>query len=80
MSQRAYEQRAAQYEDVIGDILRRFPSVTVYDPRPLFCSDGSCKAADAALPLYMNGDHLNHHGASIVIRDLKQAVRLGLAR
>jgi peptidoglycan/LPS O-acetylase OafA/YrhL len=80
MSQRAYEQRAARYDVVIEDILRQFPSVTVYDPRPLFCSDGRCRAADDALPLYMNGDHLNHHGASIVIRDFKQAIGLGSTR
>jgi hypothetical protein len=65
-----YRQRAQRAEQALDELLARFPAVETFDPRPLLCRDGRCHASDGALPLYYDGDHLNPHGARIVLREL----------
>ncbi|MGQ3887502.1 acyltransferase family protein [Legionella sp. CNM-1927-20] len=66
-----YQKRIAPYDKVIDDLLREFPAVKLFDPRPLFCTDGKCYARDAELPYYFNGDHLNQYGAEYVIKNMQ---------
>ncbi|WP_429234959.1 acyltransferase family protein [Aeromonas salmonicida] len=70
IEQSRFVQRMKPYDDVIDGILKKYPSVKAYDPRPLFCTNGRCVGTDGKLPYYFNGDHLNHYGAGIVIDDL----------
>ncbi|TCJ15428.1 acyltransferase [Parasulfuritortus cantonensis] len=67
MSYSAYARRIAPYDEVLDSLLKRFPSVQVFDPVPLFCKNGGCIAAENGLPLYFNGDHLNSIGARKVM-------------
>jgi peptidoglycan/LPS O-acetylase OafA/YrhL len=62
--------RLAPYDAVIEDLLNTFPSVDTYNPRKLFCKEGRCMASDGHLPYYYNSDHVNKHGASMVIEGL----------
>jgi peptidoglycan/LPS O-acetylase OafA/YrhL len=71
----AYLQRMQPYDAVIDDVLKKFPQVVVFDPRPLFCQGERCKASDGALPYYFNGDHVNRHGAEMVIQALRREVK-----
>lgn len=65
-----YNARVADYDKVIDELLAEFPQVKVYDPRSLLCKNNQCIARDAKLPYYFNGDHLNHYGANLVIKDM----------
>ncbi|PCK06978.1 MAG: acyltransferase [Alteromonadaceae bacterium] len=75
-SQQRYLERIAAVDAVVEEMLSQLPSVKVYDPRSLFCSNGKCKGKGDFLPYYMDGDHLNHHGASMVMKDLIDKVDL----
>lgn len=70
MNEANYIQRRASYDLVIDELLLSFPNVVSYNPVPLFCKNGKCAAKDSLLPYYMNGDHVNHFGASLVINGL----------
>lgn len=59
--------RVILYDDVIEEVLKKFPSVKTFNPRQYFCKEGKCFASDGSLPYYFNGDHVNHHGAKIII-------------
>lgn len=65
-----YTKRVADYDKIIDDLLADFPQVKIYDPRSLLCNNQKCIARDGKLPFYFNGDHLNHYGAELVIRDM----------
>ena len=65
-----YQQRIAPYDQVINDLLKNFPQVKLFDPRPLFCNNSKCYARDAKFPYYFNGDHLNQYGAELVIKGM----------
>ena len=68
----SYKKRTYQYDQVINQLLADFPEIKVYNPRGLFCTDKQCNIKGDKLPYYANGDHLNHHGATMVIKDLLQ--------
>lgn len=70
-----YKSRVTQYDNVINDILNKFPDVKVYDPRYLFCRGNKCYASDENLPYYENGDHLNDYAAEMVIRDMVKTLK-----
>lgn len=76
MEQAAYLKRIEVYMAYLDRLLSEFPSVKVYDPRPLFCRAGKCIASDGRLPYYLNGDHVNLYGADLVINDLIRAMAL----
>jgi hypothetical protein len=59
----------------MNDVLKQFPQVVVFDPRPLFCQGERCMASDGDGPYYFDGNHLNWHGAEKVIRALRQEVK-----
>ena len=65
----------ADYDAVLDDVLKQFPQVVVFDPRPLFCQGDRCQATDGELPYYFNGDHVNWHGAEMIIQALRREVR-----
>jgi hypothetical protein len=73
----SYRQRIKDYDRVVDELLADFPQIKVYDPTSLLCRNGQCFAADDRLPYYENGDHLNYHGAEMVIKDM---LNLGLGR
>ena len=68
----SYKKRTYQYDQVVNQLLADFPEIKVYNPRGLFCTDKQCRIKDDKLPYYVNGDHLNNHGATMVIKDLLQ--------
>lgn len=76
LEQAVYEKRIAVYMTYLDQLLSEFPSLKVYDPRPLFCSRGRCVASDGTLPYYLNGDHVNLYGADMIINDLVKTLAL----
>lgn len=68
--------RAAPFDDAINMMLAHVPSAEVFDPRSLFCSADECRFTDGRLPYYWNGDHLNRHGAALVIDSLREQTGL----
>ncbi|MFM8270264.1 MAG: acyltransferase family protein [Pseudomonadota bacterium] len=73
MTTKSFEERTKPYDEVMTQVLEKFPTVHVFDPRPLFCDKENCNATDGNRPLYFNGDHLNYLGAERVIGMLKMA-------
>ena len=69
MIQASFEPRRQLQNAALDEILKPYPAVKVYDPVPLFCQDGRCKASDGALPYYLNHDHVNNYGAQFVFKD-----------
>lgn len=69
MAQAPFEQRRQLQNAVLDEVLKPFPQVKVYDPVPVFCQNGVCKASDGALPYYLNADHVNNYGAELVFKD-----------
>ncbi|RUR06125.1 acyltransferase family protein [Legionella sp. km772] len=72
----SYAKRTQQYDQVINQLLAGFPQIKIYNPRPLFCNEKRCRIKDGKFPYYMNGDHLNYYGASLVIKDLQKQLHL----
>lgn len=70
-----YKSRVTQYDNVINDILNKYPDVKVYDPRYLFCQKDKCYASDENLPYYENGDHLNDYAGEMVIKDMLRSLK-----
>ena len=66
----AYRQRVRRVEQALDELLAQLPAVETFDPRPLLCRDGRCHASDGQLPYYFDGDHLNPHGARMVLNAL----------
>lgn len=69
MEQAPYEVRRQLQNAVLDEVLKPYPKVKVYDPVPLFCQKGVCKASDGTLPYYLNADHVNNYGAELVFKD-----------
>lgn len=70
IDEREFLSRMKTFDSLIDKILQSFPEVKIYDPRPLFCSNGKCYGSNGELPYYFNGDHVNHFGAKLVIDGL----------
>lgn len=74
MAQASFEPRRQLQNAVLDEMLKPYPAVKVYDPVPLFCQNGRCKASDGTLPYYLHGghvnsDHVNNYGAEFVLKD-----------
>lgn len=69
MAQAPFEPRRQLQNAVLDEMLKPFPAVKVYDPVPVFCQKGVCKASDGTLPYYLNADHVNNYGAELVFKD-----------
>ena len=69
MAQAPFETRRQLQNAVLDQVLKPYPQVKVYDPVPVFCQNGKCKASDGTLPYYLNGDHVNNYGAQLVFKD-----------
>jgi len=66
----AFRRRVRPTDDVVEEVLARFPAVKVFDPRPLLCRDGKCFATDGTMPYYFDGDHLSIYGTRMVMSAL----------
>lgn len=73
MEQESFEVRRQLQNAVLNEVLKPYPQVKVYDPVPLFCQKGVCKASDGTLPYYYNSatnsDHVNNYGAELVFKN-----------
>ena len=69
-----YESRIAAHDAAIAALLAEFPSVRVYDPRPLFCDREQCHATKDGEFLYWNSDHLTMKGTDLVIEPMLKEV------
>lgn len=65
-----FEKRIAPYDEALSEVLKKFPHVSVFDPRPLFCDGKKCWIIRNGVPLYWNSDHLTIEGSDMVIRAL----------
>ena len=58
------------YNTIINALLKKHPTVKVYDPKQVLCKKGRCVGSDGNLPYYFNGDHLNGYGANKIVDDM----------
>jgi peptidoglycan/LPS O-acetylase OafA/YrhL len=65
-----FNKNMEQYNSVIDSLLKKYPSIKVYDPQPVLCKNGRCVGSDGKLPYYFNGDHLNNYGARMIMDDM----------
>jgi len=76
ISENEFLARMEPYDQIIELIQKEFPLLQIYDPRPIFCKAGICRALDDGLPLYFNGDHVNRLGAQYMIADMIEKLKL----
>ena len=69
MPQASFEQERQWQNAVLDEVLKPYPAVKVYDPVPVFCQKGVCKASDGKLPYYYDDNHVNNYGAELVFKD-----------
>ncbi len=75
IDQRIFEDRLSGTDAVLEDLLARYPVISVFNSRSIFCNGVRCQATNGELPYYANGDHLNHLGAALVVDDLMATLR-----
>jgi len=71
MSEKAFLKRVEPSDQAIDEVVAQFPSIEIFNPRPLFCDGVKCHASDGLKPYYFNKDHLNYEAAEKVIGALK---------
>ena len=65
-----YEKRISIYESTLSDILIKYPTLKVFDPKSIFCDNKFCWASKNEEPLYANSDHLSIYGADLIVKEL----------
>ena len=70
MERHEYEQRMKPYEAVVNELLTEYPTVKVFDPRPILCGAESCSAILNDQLLFINADHLTVLGGDLVVGKL----------
>ena len=58
------------YEELINILIEKFPTVKIYDPKPIFADQYNYFAKLEGLPLYYDSDHLSILGANYLLKDL----------
>jgi hypothetical protein len=71
MSEKAFLKRVEPSDQAIEEVVAQFPSIEIFNPRPLFCDGVKCHASDGTKPYYFNKDYLNYEAAEKVIGALK---------
>jgi hypothetical protein len=56
------------------DIAERHPSVIVWDPIDILCSDTACNATRDGRPIFFDGDHLSSFGNLLIYDSFRNAV------
>lgn len=72
-----FRARIQSFDNSLAAVLSEHPSVSKFDPRPLFCDGSYCMAYREPTFLYWNSDHLAIEGADMVIDALLKAVPIG---
>lgn len=54
---------------VIRKVVKKFPSVVLYDPTNVFCKKGNCSIRKGDVMLYRDDNHLSEAGSRMVIED-----------
>lgn len=62
--------RGLRYRNLVIEVAREFPSVTVFDPTTLFCDSKVCDGVRAGERLYRDVDHLSEAGSRMVGNEL----------
>jgi peptidoglycan/LPS O-acetylase OafA/YrhL len=70
ISRAAYNEARKDFDVAFSGLLKRFPDVQIYDPRPLFCDADVCRGTKNGTIVYYNGDHPTREGADDVVGDL----------
>jgi len=70
MKRSYYEKRIFNHNKALLDVLKKFPSVKIFDPKSIFCDENYCWAAKDNQPLYADHNHLTVQGADLVIKEL----------
>lgn len=66
----SHRERNAFIDETFADLARRHSNVTIIDPTDEMCRGDLCPASRDGLPLYWDDDHLNHRGASLILKPL----------
>jgi peptidoglycan/LPS O-acetylase OafA/YrhL len=72
MSYSKYQTRYKVYDVLLTNLLKKYPSIEIYSPIELFCSNinNICRAKNNDTPLYLDSDHLTVNGSNLVVKDL----------
>jgi len=67
-----YQTRYKEYDALLTNLLKKYPSIEIYNPTELFCTNANniCRAKINDEPLYFNSDHLTLRGSDLVVKDL----------
>lgn len=70
VSRKEFDDKNREYRELFAEVLRKFPSVRVFDIASLFCDDSLCWAEQDGKLLYRDGDHLSLFGSEVVAQAL----------
>jgi peptidoglycan/LPS O-acetylase OafA/YrhL len=65
-----YDRRIAIFDADLSEVLNKFPTLKVFDPKSIFCDSKFCWAVKNGESLYATSDHLSIYGADLVIKAL----------
>ena len=69
-----FDERNIRYHNLIREILKDFPNVTLFDPTLLFCDAEWCYGTKDGIKLYRDVDHLSEFGSAYVANSLSKIV------
>jgi len=61
-------ERQKDFDTIIDNLSKVHPGIVVIDPKRVICDTERCYSSLENVPLYMDGDHLNTVGSSLIGR------------
>jgi hypothetical protein len=68
-SRKSVDDRNRKYKELISEIRRRNPLLSVYDSQSVFCDEASCFGGDEKSIFYFDTNHLSLSGSARVLKD-----------
>jgi peptidoglycan/LPS O-acetylase OafA/YrhL len=75
VSRKEMERRRSEVVQIAMAMTVAIPSVVLWDPLPILCSQQRCSAFDQSGPLFFDGDHLSGYGNDILYRSFAETLR-----
>lgn len=69
--------RSREYRDLVATVLKRFPTVRIFDSAAPLCDEQWCWAMRDGKLLYMDSDHLSAAGSELIGEELAALVAAG---
>lgn len=75
VSRKYYDERNAEYKNIVNSVLNDFPMVRVFDTSKIFCDENFCFAKKDGRLMYFDIDHLSLDGSMYVGQEILKIIR-----